>query len=308
MAGPTTSYEAIGIREDLVDKLIRTGDGEAMFLANLQKRSTVGATNKLHLWQDWALGAPAANSAVEGFTPATATTARNLRQNYVQIFSKAFAVADSILEGVSIAGIKSEYQFQADAKFTELRRDIEYAFMNQTASASGTSAVAASMVGPFGAITTNSSAPAATTSVLTETEFLTPIRKIFASRGVFVNLDVHAAPKDVITIMGFTGPGVSGKSLMVSENTTVHNRQVSVIVTNFGRATIVPNNFLATLGKILYADMQTWCLAVKVPPKLKALAKTTDTTQAYWKTELTLEYLNQSANAFVSGTYATASA
>lgn len=254
-------------------------------------------------WQDWALATPTNNSAVEGFTPATASVARNRRSNYVQIFSKCFGVADSVLEGTDIAGIKSEYQFQADAAFTGMRRDIEWAFLNNTSTGvSGTSAAAATLAGPFGVITTNSSAPAAETSVLTETEFLTPIKQIFSKRGAFLALDVHAAPRDVMTVMGFTGPGTSGKFLMINEQSTTHNRQVSVILTNFGKASVVPNNMLAGLGKLLYADMQTWSLAVKVPPKLKPLAKTTDSTSAYWKTELTLEHLNESANAFVSGT------
>jgi hypothetical protein len=253
-------------------------------------------------WQDWALAAPTANSAIEGFTPTTASVARNRRANYVQIFAKPFAVADSLLEGTDIAGVKSEYQFQADAAFTGLRRDIEWAFMNNTATGvSGTSAVAATLAGPFGVIATNISTPASA-SVFNETEFLTPFRKIFQQRGVFANLDVHASPKDTMTIMAFTGPGTSGKFLMVNENTQVHNRQVSVIITNFGRAAIVPNNILVGLGKVLFADMQTWCLAVKVPPKLKPLAKTTDSTSAYWKAELTLEYLNESANAIITGT------
>jgi hypothetical protein len=253
-------------------------------------------------WQDWALPTPTNNSAIEGFTPATATVARNRRSNYVQIFSKAFTVADSVLEGLDIAGIKSEYQFQADAAFTALRRDIEWAIMNNTTTGvSGTISVAPQMAGPFGTITTNSSAPAASTSVLTETEFITNLKKIFTKRGVFVTLDAHCDPVNVLTVMAFTGPSTTGKFLMVSENTTVHNRQVSVIVTNFGKVSIVPNNLLAGLGKMLFADMQTWCMAVKVPPKLKALAKTTDATTAYWKTEITLESLNESANSFMSG-------
>jgi hypothetical protein len=136
---------------------------------------------------------------------------------------------------------------------------------------------------------------------LTETEFITNVKKIFTKRGVFVTLDAHVDPVNVLTIMAFTGPSTTSKFLMVAENTTVHNRQVSVIVTNFGKVSIVPNNLLAGLGKMLFADMQTWCLAVKVPPKLKALAKTTDATSAYWKTEVTLESLNESANAFMSG-------
>ena len=222
-------------------------------------------------WQDWALPTPTNNSAIEGFTPATATVARNRRSNYVQIFSKAFTVADSVLEGLDIAGIKSEYQFQADAAFTALRRDIEWAIMNNTTTGvSGTISVAPQMAGPFGTITTNSSAPAASTSVLTETEFITNLKKIFTKRGVFVTLDAHCDPVNVLTVMAFTGPSTTGK-------------------------------FLAGLGKMLFADMQTWCMAVKVPPKLKALAKTTDATTAYWKTEITLESLNESANSFMSG-------
>ena len=300
-----SSYVAVGIREDLTDKLIRTGDGEAMFLSNLQKRSTVAATNKIHEWQDWALPAPAVNSALEGFTPVTASVARNRRQNIVQIFSKTFAVADSVLEGVDIASIKTEYQFQADAYFTALRRDIEYAFFNNTTSASA-SAAPGIMLGAYGAITTNKAIPAAGVgSAFTETDFIGILKTIFTQRGVFFNLDVHAAPVDVARIMSFTGPTATGKFLMVNEGTTAHNRQVSVVVTNFGKAAIVPNNiaFLSasvSAGKMLFADMQTWALAVKVPPKLKALAKTTDSTSAYWKTELTLEYLNESANGQIS--------
>jgi hypothetical protein len=105
----------------------------------------------------------------------------------------------------------------------------------------------------------------------------------------------------VARIMNFTGPTTTGKFLVVNEDTTTHQRQVSVIVTNFGKAAIVPNNLLVGVGKMLFADMQTWCLAVKVPPKLKALAKTTDATSAYWKTEVTLESLNQSANYMMTG-------
>jgi len=278
-----------------------------MFLSNLQKRSTVPAMNKLHEWQDWTLPAPTANAAVEGFTPATASgnLGRTRRSNYVQIFSRTFQIADSVLEGIDIAGIKTEYQFQADANFTALRRDIEWAFMKNVAASAGTSAAAATLAGCFNVISTNVAVPATGTGLaMAEVDVLGMFQKIFTQRGVFFNLDIHAAPVDVARIMAFTGPGTAGKFLMVSETTTVHNRQVSVIVTNFGKAAVIPNNIVATTataaGKILFADMQTWALAVKVPPKLKALAKTTDSTAAYWKTELTLEYLNESANGQIS--------
>ena len=112
-----SSYTLIGAREDLVNKLVRTGDGEAMFLSSLQKRSTVNATNRLHEWQDWALPTPTSNVSIEAFTPTVASVARNRRSNMVQIFQKAFDVADSILEGYNIAGVKSEYQFQADGGY-----------------------------------------------------------------------------------------------------------------------------------------------------------------------------------------------
>lgn len=295
-----TSYSTIGIREDLVDKLVRTGDGEAPFLSSLQKRSTVAATNKLHEWQDWALPTPTNNSAVEGFTPVTASTARNRRSNRVQIFSRAFNVADSVLESVDIAGIQSEYQFQADAQFTALRRDIEWAFLNNTAAVSGTSAVAATLCGVFSAVATNISSAASASSVYTEAEFIAAEKSIFVQRGIPSDLDVHMAPVDITRIMAFTGPHSTGKILQVQPDTTTHQRNVSVIVTNFGKMAIIPNNMLVGVGKMLFADMKTWCLAVKVPPKLKALAKTTDATSAYWKTELTLEYLNESANAQIS--------
>lgn len=252
-------------------------------------------------WQDWALAAATANSAVEGFTPTTASIARNRRSNNVQIFSKAFQVADSILEGIDIAGIKSEYQFQADAAFTNMRRDIEWAFMNNSAAVTGTTAVAAVMCGVIGAITTNIiSASTTATSVFSESDFISGLSKIFAQRGVYADLDIHACPVDVARIMGFTGPGTATKFLNVMPDTTVHQRTVSIIATNFGKCSIIPNNLLAGLGKMVYADMKTWALAVKVPPVLKALAKTTDSTSAYWKTEITLEWLNQSANALMS--------
>lgn len=252
-------------------------------------------------WQDWALAAATSNVSIEGFTPTVASVARNRRSNSVQIFQKAFDVADSVLEGYDIAGVKSEYQFQADAAFTGLRRDIEWQFMNSTSSVTGTSATGAQLMGVFGAITTNLSIPSSASSVFTEAEFIKPMQQIFTQRGVFTELDVHAAPVDVTRIMGFTGPGTATKMLVVNPDTTTHQRSVSILVTNFAKAAIVPNNLLVGVGKLLYADMKTWALAVKVPPKLKALAKTKDSTSAYWKTEITLEWLNQSANAALTG-------
>lgn len=297
---PQSSYSTIGIREDLVDKLVRTGDGEAPFLSALQKRTTVAATNKLHEWQDWALPAPTNNSAAEGFTPITASTARNRRSNRVQIFSIGFNVADSVLEGVDIAGIATEYKFQADCAFTRLRRDIEWAFLNNGAAVSGTSAVAATLAGPFSLISTNISSAASASSVYTESEFIASQRSIFAARGVQSDVEVFMAPIDVGRIMAFTGVHSTGKMQMTTETSKIHNRTVSIVVTNFGKMSIIPNQMLAAVGKMLFADAQTWALAVKVAPKLKALAKTTDSTSAYWKTELTLESLNESANSQIS--------
>jgi hypothetical protein len=295
------AYTVIGAREDLTSKLIQSGDETATIFGNFTMQTN--ATNKLHEWQDWALPSPAANAQLDGFTPSPSGIVRSRRSNSTQIFTRAFEVTNSVLEGLDIAGVANELEFQSQAYLKAMHRDINYALINNTGAVTGDGSAAAKFSGIFSSVTTNLSKPAATTSVFVESEILAMIKSIFDQTGeVSTNLKCFANSGSVNNILSFTG---LGKTQYVTETTKEHNRLVTLIITNFGNITIIPDTMLSATGKLAILNMNYWALAWKRAIKMIPLAITKDARTAYWVTELTIEYLREKANAIMTGIVST---
>lgn len=79
----TTSYDVVGIREDLRDVIYNISPEETPFLSKCKKSK---ATNTYHEWQTDTLRSSATNAHVEGAaTTAEAITASVRLGNYTQI-------------------------------------------------------------------------------------------------------------------------------------------------------------------------------------------------------------------------------
>ena len=116
------SYQAKGIREDLIDLITNISPTETPMLSRFSK---VPASNTTHEWQTDSLSAAASNAYVEGAdSDAPALTATTRESNNTQISRKLWRVTDT-MEAVDKAGRGSEYAYQMAKHMKELARDIK---------------------------------------------------------------------------------------------------------------------------------------------------------------------------------------
>src|SRR5262245_9898573 len=130
VAGTTTRYEEVGMREDLEDVIWDLFPMDTWALTHLDK---VDATATFHEWQTDSLAGATANAQLEGDDASYATVTAPVRPgNYLQISRKQFAISGTV-EAVTLAGRKSEIARQGMKQMKELKRDIEQAILRNAA-------------------------------------------------------------------------------------------------------------------------------------------------------------------------------
>jgi hypothetical protein len=125
MAGTTTfdTYEAVGIREDLIDVIYDISPTDTPFVSNVGSGNAKGVK---HEWQQDSLAAPVDDPVAEGADATLIALAPTTRlYNYTQINSKAFIISGTDLVADN-AGRGVEMAYQEAKKGLELRKDIEY--------------------------------------------------------------------------------------------------------------------------------------------------------------------------------------
>jgi len=155
MAQPTNtfdSYDAVGIREDLSDKIYDVSPEETPLYTRCKKRK---ASNTYVEWQTDALRASTTNAHIEGDdTSAEARTATTRLGNYTQIFKNAVTVPDTD-EGLTKAGRAKELAYQVMKVAKEQKLDIEKALFANNAREAGNSTTARELAGLPSWIITN---------------------------------------------------------------------------------------------------------------------------------------------------------
>lgn len=136
MAVPSNTYQTyqtVGIREDLIDKVFNLSPTETPLVAAIPR---VKATQTKHEWLTDSLAAPAANAQIEGDDAAAdVITAATRLSNYTQISRKVAQVSgtDTAVKG---AANVNTMQYALLKKSKELKKDMEFAlFANQSATA-----------------------------------------------------------------------------------------------------------------------------------------------------------------------------
>lgn len=153
--GTFTTVDAVGNREDLLDKIFDISPTDCPMQNAIGKSK---ATAKKHEWQtDSLASADADNAQIEGneytYADPSSTTRVN---NYTQIFRKTIKVSGT-QEAVDKAGRKSEIGYQAAKKAKEIKRDLEAAITSNNASVAGDDSTARKMGGMRAWLTTNTS-------------------------------------------------------------------------------------------------------------------------------------------------------
>ena len=311
--GTTDTYDLVGLAEDVEDIINDISPMDTPFYQGA-KRKKASAT--LHQWQTDSLASAAANRAIEGDDSTYATASpTTMLSNYCQIAKKTVIVSGTA-DAVRKYGRKEEFAYQIAKKGRELKRDIEFALIQNQASSAGGSGTARSAAGVESMIAGNRilltgnstgttpgyaagvwAAPTdGSATAMTEGDLVSALEAAWTDGGNASTLMVNSTlKKKFSTFAGASSyAGVSVNQGRSVQGVVVNG--VDMYVSPFGEHKVVLNRFMRT-GTVLCLDMEYWSVAFLRPIKFEERAKTGDATRGEILCEFTLVGDNPDASA-----------
>lgn len=152
--GTYDSYDLVGAREDLADKIYNISPVDCPF-QRMASKMKANATK--HEWQTDDLATAAQNAQIEGDEFSYADPDGTVRVgNYTQIGRKTLIVTGTA-EAIRRAGRASELGYEAAKKVKELKRDMENDLLDNNASVAGNASTAREIGGLRSWLETNTS-------------------------------------------------------------------------------------------------------------------------------------------------------
>ncbi|CAB3905138.1 hypothetical protein LMG2828_04708 [Achromobacter piechaudii] len=301
LANSFATFNAVGNRESLSDKIYNISPEETPFVSAIGKDKAAGVYEE---WQTDALEAATNNKVVQGNEPTpNAITPTTRLGNRTQISEKTYAVT-ATQEAVNKAGRKSEVSYQDVKKMVELKRDIEFAALQNTTAIAAADAVAPQSRGVLGFIKTNTSKgatgvdpdPVANTAptdgtqrAFTEALLNEAATKAWVSGGNPTLLFLPAAQRPVFS--AFNAGAQKQYAIKEKELTAT----VAVYEGDYGTYKVVNSRYQRSRDVFgIQPDM--WEILTLRPFKAQELAKTGDNTKKMVNTEWTLKCDNEAAN------------
>jgi hypothetical protein len=305
VANTLTSYDAIGIREQLDDMIYNIAPTDTPFMSGIKKGK---AQNVFFEWQTDTLAAAANNAQLDGDDVAsfTAVTPTARIGNRTQISRKVFLIS-ATEQAILKAGRKDEVAYVTALKIKELKRDQETALTQNTTAITGNSTTARQTRGLEGWIATNNSlgvsgvAPNPVTNTaptdgtqraFTETLLRAALLSAFTAGG---NPDtLMAGPGNRQVLSTFTGNATRFKKAEDSQL----NSTISVYISDFGQLNVVPNRFQR--NRTAFAlQMDMWELMMLRSYDTVELAKTGDADKRMVIVEYGLKSNQEAASAAI---------
>ncbi len=304
-SGTTSTYDAIGNREDLSDVIYNVDPTDTPFLTGIPRSK---ATAVLHEWQsDTLAAAVATNQVLEGDDASTDTFTATVRlSNTCEISDKVPRVTGTQLAVVS-AGRKDELAYQIVKRAQELRRDMESSLTANKAEVTGNSTLARDL-GSLGSwVDTNTDAGSGgsdgslgntartdgTQRAFTETQLKAVIKLCWDNGGDPDCVMVGSFVKQVLST--FTGNATRFKT--AEDKALV--AAIDIYQSDFGDLEVIPNRFQrARDAWLLQKNM--WAVAFLRPVHMVNLAKTGDSERRQLLVEFTLESRNEKASGLVA--------
>lgn len=254
------SYDAVGNREDLQDKIYMVSPEKTPVVSSIRRFS---ATQRLHEWQRDTLATPNKDNAViEGDDrTGTAITPTQRVANTVQLFDKTVVVSTT-QEKTKSAGRSSEMKYQISKAMVELKRDVEAMVLSDNVAVQGNSTTARKSAGLGALIYTNVShggagatpshtsglatvaQTAGTNRAFTETLLKTVLQSIFTNSGEYATL-ISLTPSHKVTFSGFAGIAANRYNVPKGKQGVIVGG-ADVYMSDFGELTVVPNYVQAT--------------------------------------------------------------
>lgn len=300
VSGTATRYDMVGLRESLADTIFNISPEETPFQSSAARGK---AKQTLEEWQTDSLAAAAANAQLEGDDAAYSTPAATTRVgNYCQISRKTLILSDT-LEVVDKAGRRSELAYQIAKRGAELKRDMEFIMLQNTAGNAGAAGVARNLAALPVWIKTNddlgatgasgSGAPVPTVArtdgtqrAFTETILKTVIKNVWTEGGNPRVLMV--GPHNKAVVSGFSGIATRNFDISnTSPKPTAIIASADVYVSDFGTLRVIPNRFQRERDAFVL-DFELIEVRYLRPIEQKKLAKTGDAEKRMIVTEYTL--------------------
>ncbi|MGJ0430873.1 DUF5309 domain-containing protein [Methylobacter sp.] len=258
------TYNTIGTREDLSDLIANIAPTDCPFTKMLRKDKADATYTE---WQMDSLAAPASNAQLEGdVAPSAVFSATTRVGGYTQIFAKTASVSGTVQATNKAGRGKDELAYQLTKKTKELKRDIEWALINNDVQNAGNATTARQTRGLAGwidsnydigagatmpAYSTNTARTAAGNRALTESLLKNVIQQVYAAGG---DPDVIMTnPKQRQVISGFSSSNTRFQD--VADKTLVST--ISIYESDFGTLKIVANRFQdLTSGSTTYTANQ----------------------------------------------------
>ena len=311
MAQPTntfSSYDMVGIREDLTDVIHDVSPTDTPFYSSCAKTK---ATNTYHEWQTDALRSSAANAHIEGDdTVATARTATTRLGNYTQIFKDAVVTSGTDM-ALDKAGRGDEMDYQLVKVGREIRLDIEKALLDNQARVAGSDVLARKLAGVPAWLYTNtvfesgsSGADPAGTGADARTDDGTPVafsqarmntclQSIWENSNGTNNLTVLLNAFQMNKALSFVGNNNQRANIPATSAKVVN--VVDVYMTPWGTVDFVMSRECRARD-VLVLNMEYFKIPVARGFETEPLAKTGDNEKRQIVTELTLESCNEKAS------------
>jgi len=303
LANAMATFNAVGLRESLADEIFNINPEETPLLSSIGKEK---ASAQYEEWQTDTLAAATNNKVEQGNEASFVAITPTARVgNRMQISEKTYAVTGS-QEAVSKAGRKSEIAYQDAKKMVELKRDIEFAVLQNTTMIAAAAGVAGQARGVAGWLATNNSLgatgvapnplPASNTAptdgtlrALTEQMLKDVAKSCWDQGGNPTKLFVPSAQRAAVS--AFTGGATKFDK---AEDKTL-NATVEVYVGDFGRYSIINSRYQRSRD-IFLLDPELFSLMTLRPMKGEDLAKTGDSKKRMINTEWTLKCKNEAGS------------
>jgi hypothetical protein len=293
-----TTYDAVGIREDLIDVIYDISPTDTPFVSNVASGKSKGT---YHEWQIDSLADPEDNPVPEGADASQAAVTPTVRVgNYCQINSRVFGISGTDMVADN-AGRGVEMAYQEAKKGLELRKSVEYTtvFVNK-GYAAGTGVAPTREAGTVQAwiatnfvTATDGVAPTgdgsdpktdgATQGAFDETLLEEVIDKIYLEGGSPDIIMANTQQKRVITN---TFRGSTDQNRMSTDAKRIVNA-VDFYESDYGTLSVVPNRYMPQ-DCVYVLDTDMWEIAYHRPYQTYDLAKTGDNESKQMIVEWTL--------------------
>ena len=312
--GTTDVYDLVGLAEDVEDIIFNISPTDTPLLT-MAKRKKVTAIN--HQWQTDSLAAAGANRSIEGDDSTYATASpTTMLSNYAQIAKKTVIVSGTA-DAVRKYGRKEEFAYQIAKKGKELKRDMEFAIVQNQVSSAGGSGTARSSAGievmiinrQLGTNNTTGTTPGyaagvwgavtdGTAATMVETDLVGALELAWQDGGDPSVILVNSTLKK--RIASFAGAsayaGVSVNQGRTAQGVVVGG--VDLYISDFGEHKIKLDRFMRT-GTVLCLDPEYVSVGFLRPIKFEERAKTGDATRGEILTEFTFIAENPDAHSKV---------